>query len=73
MLTKSGVKNAVYQGSHISCTEAEYHEGVRGWLQEAAGEFIDGGDGVRAQIALMEVRRLDGEFAAPSNFNSTER
>lgn len=52
--------NAVYQGDLVDCTQEDYHKTVRHALQDFAGKSIDRGDAVRAQIAYMEVKRLDG-------------
>lgn len=58
------VRNAVYQGSVVECTTDDYHDVVRAALQNYAGECIDGGDHIRAQIALNEVQRLDAVHGA---------
>lgn len=40
-------------------TKDEYLNHLRSKLQDRAGKYIDYGDGLRAQIFLMEVSRLD--------------
>jgi hypothetical protein len=54
--------NAVYQGNLIECSEQDW-PAVRAALQSFAGTCIDSGDGVRAMIALEEVKRLDQKFS----------
>jgi hypothetical protein len=53
--------NAVYQGKLVNCSAEEYPE-IRTALQDQAGKWIDNGDGMRAMIALQEVKRLDTKF-----------
>jgi hypothetical protein len=53
--------SAVCTGNLVSCTAEEYKE-IRDALQDQAGRWIDAGDGLRAMIALEEVKRLDNEF-----------
>jgi hypothetical protein len=53
--------NAVYQGKLVNCSAEEYPE-IRTALQDQAGKWIEGGDGMRAMIALQEVKRLDAKF-----------
>lgn len=50
--------NAVYNGELVEI-DAESWSEVRTALQRAAGRWIDGGDHVRAMIALNEVKRCD--------------
>lgn len=50
--------DAVYQAKLVDCTAEEYPE-VRRVLQRKAGQWIDQGQGIRAQLALREVGRLD--------------
>ncbi len=50
---------AVYRGCLVECTSADYHGRIRAVLQDQAGKWIDGGDHIRAQVALNEVKRLD--------------
>lgn len=52
---------AVYRGQLVECSKDEYPL-VRSALQDQAGRWIDGGDPMRAQIALREVARLDTKF-----------
>ena len=60
-MDKQDVKYVMHCGKCIICTKEEY-KNVRQWLHEISGEFIDSGDCFRAQIALNEVKRLDGVF-----------
>lgn len=53
---------AISLGSLVECTKEEYPE-IRTALQKYAGEKIDTGQDIYAQIALEEVRRLDGKFS----------
>ena len=53
--------NAVQTGNLVHCTREEYTE-VRAALQEFAGRMADQHKNVPAQIALMEVQRLDARF-----------
>lgn len=53
--------SAVYTGKLVECTKEEYPQ-VRSALQDQAGKWIDGGDGMRAGMALNEVKRLDAKF-----------
>lgn len=48
-------------GQLVECSREDYQE-VRALIQERAGQFIDQGDHVRAQIGLQEVQRLDQKF-----------
>ena len=50
--------NAVYNGNLVDCTTEEWPS-VRRALQDQAGKWIDQGQGMRAQIALREVKRMD--------------
>lgn len=65
-MSKQDIEASVYVGDPIDCTADDYVHFVRGELQRVAGKFIDTGDGMRAQIALMEVRRLDRKFSEPT-------
>ena len=58
-MNKNEIKNRIYQGSLVNISKEDYLNGSREILQDIAGEFIDAQDGVRAQIALAEVKRLD--------------
>lgn len=49
---------ATYQGNLVKCTPDDY-PAIRTALQDHAGKMIDTGDGLRAMIALEEIRRLD--------------
>lgn len=60
-MTLNDALNAIHFGCTVKCTVEEY-PAIRTALQDAAGKYIDNGDPVRAQIALMEVRRLDELF-----------
>lgn len=53
---------AIESGNHVNCTKEEYHQSVRNAIMDQAGKWVDAKDGVRAQIALMEVKRLDEKF-----------
>ena len=61
-MTSQEVINTVYQGSLVNCTEQEYHSEIRLAIQNQAGKWIDGGDHIRAMIALQEVKRLDEKY-----------
>lgn len=61
-MTKEEVKQAIYKADLIDCTSEEYNLKVRRYLHECAAAYLDGGDHVRAQIALAEVKRLDRKF-----------
>lgn len=50
--------NAVYKGELVNCSRDSYPS-IRTALQQQAGKWIDQGDHLRAQMALMEVQRLD--------------
>lgn len=51
----------VERGEPVRCTREEW-PAIRAALQRAGGRGIDGGDGVRATIALNEIKRLDVQF-----------
>lgn len=53
---------AVELGSHVVCTKRDYHQYVRNAILEQAGKWVDAGDGVKASLALEEVKRLDQLF-----------
>jgi hypothetical protein len=53
--------NAVHKGQVVRCNRENYGA-VRLGLQEQAAKWIDYGDGLRAMIALEEVKRLDALF-----------
>jgi len=55
---------AIYNGDLVVCTADEWPE-LRRVIQEQAGKWIDQGQGIRAQIALEEVRRLDARHGCP--------
>jgi hypothetical protein len=57
-MTRTEAIDAVHNGNLVQCTKEEYPE-IRRALQDQAGKWIDGGQGVRAMIALQEVQRLD--------------
>ncbi len=61
-MNKNEAIAAIYQGSLVDCTRDEYHSEVRNAIQDQAGKWIDGGDGLRAMIALEEVKRLDNLY-----------
>jgi len=42
-----------YQGKPIVCTKEEWHSGLRDAVQKQAGEWIDNGADIRAQMALL--------------------
>ena len=54
--SKHEIKEKVRAGVLITCSSEEYLANVRNNLHAIAGEFIDSGDGLRAQIALSEVK-----------------
>lgn len=62
-MDKQDIEASVYVGEPIDCTAEYYTSFVRKELQRVAAKFVDAGDGMRAQIALLEVRRLDGKFS----------
>jgi len=62
-MTKQEAISAVYEGKIVSCTKEEYELEIRDTLQDYAGRWIDTGQGSRAIIAQMEVKRLDAIFA----------
>lgn len=64
-LNKESVINRIRTGRLIQCTRQEYVDSVRGWLQDQAGVWIDTNQGIVAQLALAEVRRLDTRFDYP--------
>lgn len=51
-----------HQGRPIKCSADKYLE-YRSALQDAASNWIDTGQHLRAQLALNEVRRLDNIFS----------
>jgi len=53
---------AIKKGQLVKCSQIEYESDVRAALQQFAGEMIDQGQDIYAQLALEEVRRLDREF-----------
>ena len=53
---------AINSGSLIICTKEDYHNLLRNYILEYAGKLVDNKDGVRAAIALEEVKRLDARF-----------
>lgn len=61
-----GIQDDVKNCRMIRCTFKQYPE-VRRILQDYASDMIDCGDGVRAQIALEEVKRLDAYFDKPES------
>jgi|GEM_PF-312746 len=56
-----GDLQAIADSEIVECTLEDYPE-VRQNLQDWAAKCLDGGDHVRAQIALMEVKRLDDMY-----------
>ena len=50
---------AITSGKMIFCTKEEYKK-IRKELHKYAAEQIDNGHAACAQIALMEISRLDG-------------
>ena len=63
-MDKNQVKQAVMSGNLIDCTQEEYQNCVRRYLQEFAGESVDNGQTIYTMIALNEVKRLDKKFEA---------
>lgn len=61
-MTQQEAIAAIYQGQSVDCTKEEYNSGLRTAIQDQAGKWIDGNDGLRAMIALEEVKRLDKKF-----------
>lgn len=59
MTTREQIINDLYQGKLVQVDREEYVEWARTAIQEQAGRWIEQGDGIRANIALSEVRRLD--------------
>lgn len=59
MTTKEQIVNDLYQGQLVHVDREEYVEWARTAIQEQAGKWVDQGDGIRAHIALSEVKRLD--------------
>lgn len=60
-MNKADIKARIETGNLVECTEEDYPL-VRTHLQQLAGEFVDGGQGIKAMIALQEVQRLDTAF-----------
>lgn len=60
-VTTSKYIDTLSKGGIIECNAQEYPI-VRNELLTAAGQWLDAGDAVRAQIALLEVKRLDKIF-----------
>ena len=60
-MTPDEAVNAIHFGNTVKCTAEEWPT-IRTAIQDAAGKYIDNGDPMRAQIALMEVQRLDALF-----------
>ena len=63
-MNKNQVKQAVMSGNLIDCTQEEYQNFVRRYLQEFAGESIDNNQIIYTTISLSEVKRLDEKFEA---------
>lgn len=59
MTTKEQIVNDLYQGQIVQVDREEYVEWARTVIQEQAGKWVEQGDGIRAHIALSEVKRLD--------------
>ena len=51
-----------YRGEQIICTADEWANGLRTKVQDRAGQWLDQGQDIRAQMALAEVQRLDRKF-----------
>lgn len=64
-MTKDEAIAAIYKGGFVTCTREQYVLALRRSIQEQASKWLDSNDGVRAMIALQEVKRLDVKF----NFN----
>ena len=60
-MNKESLKSTILAGRTVQCEAEEYPE-IRTQLQELAGEWIDNKQTIYAQIALMEVKRLDKKF-----------
>lgn len=58
-LRRMQVAANIAQGHPVQITGAEYLAWGRSYIQTLAGRYIDWNDGVRAAIALEEVKRLD--------------
>lgn len=65
-MTNQEAINSIYGGSLVNCTSEEYHSGLRTFIQDQAGKWIDQGDHMRAMIALQEVKRLDEKYPSES-------
>ena len=60
-MNEQEVKEAIHLGNTVKCNEGEYPS-IRRILQELVSKYIDSWDIVRAQVALLEVKRLDQKF-----------
>ncbi|MBU0977319.1 MAG: hypothetical protein KKD18_02805 [Nanoarchaeota archaeon] len=58
--TKEAIQ-AISTGQLVDCTKEEYPE-IRKAIQDYAGKQIDNGQDIYAQIALMEIKRLDDKL-----------
>lgn len=56
------VFDALSKGHSVQITEEEYRAWGRRKIQDRSGRYVDVGDGIRAQICLLEVQRLDTLF-----------
>lgn len=65
-MTKAQVKQTIYSGNLLDCTEQEYHNAVRRYLHECCSEYIDH-DVWRASTALRELKRLDRMYPAATD------
>jgi hypothetical protein len=52
----------IQNGGHVTCSKDEYDKNIRNEILRQAGKWVDGSDGVRATLALNEVKRLDNFF-----------
>jgi phage terminase large subunit len=55
-------RSEIESGNPIVCSKEDYQATIRNELLNEAGKWLDAGDSTRAQIALMEVKRLDALF-----------
>jgi hypothetical protein len=53
---------AIERGDPIACSKAEYPR-MRNAILDKAGQWIEAGDTVHAQIALSEVKRIDNLYS----------
>ncbi len=64
-MTPEQAVDAIRGGNLVECEPSEW-PAVRRAIQDAAARALDEIDVVRAQIILMEVKRLDEKFDEPN-------